>query len=130
MTAKVCNAYARHLWREKHRRAYTFTKTRLLASFIISLSSSVFLDSYYERLGDTLIDRGKDVLALLREEGMLEAASAAAAMPEKIVEPAAGSRLSYQDLRVALDAEYRRTAEEARSTAIAKRRAYSASLSL
>ena len=56
-------ALSRHIFREKHKRQYTFTKTKLVVGFFISLFTSIFLGSYLETHGLTILRQSFTALA-------------------------------------------------------------------
>ena len=51
-------AFSRYLFREKHKKQYTFTKTKLIVGFVLSVITSIFLGSYLENYGPTIIKQG------------------------------------------------------------------------
>jgi hypothetical protein len=50
-------AYSRYLFRNKHRKQYTMTRGKLIVGFFLSLLSSIFLGSYFEKYGPLLIEQ-------------------------------------------------------------------------
>jgi hypothetical protein len=49
------NAYARYRWREKHKKQYTFTKTKFFVGFVLSVVTSVFIGSYMDKYGRVVL---------------------------------------------------------------------------
>jgi hypothetical protein len=47
--------YKRQQWREKHKKQYTFTKTKMVAGFFLSVLSSIFLGAYFDRYGHVVL---------------------------------------------------------------------------
>ncbi len=48
-------SYKRYQWREKHKKQYTFTKTKMVAGFFLSVLSSIFLGAYFDRYGHIVL---------------------------------------------------------------------------
>ena len=61
----INKALKRYQWREKHRKQYTFTKTKLIIGFIISVTTSVVLGSYFEKYGKVAFTEGIDIVGNL-----------------------------------------------------------------
>jgi len=49
-------AFSRHIFREKHRKQYTFTKTKFVIGFITSVITSIFLGDYLTQYGPKIAD--------------------------------------------------------------------------
>ena len=60
-------AYNRYLKRERHRRQYTFTKTKAAVGFLLSALFSISLNSYFDRYGPVIIDNTKTAVASVFE---------------------------------------------------------------
>ena len=58
----INKALKRYQWREKHRKQYTFTKTKIVVGFIISVSTSIMLGSYFDKYGKVAFKQGIDVV--------------------------------------------------------------------
>jgi hypothetical protein len=65
---KKNRTYARYRWREKHKKQYTFTKTKFAVGFVISVLTSVFLGSYFDKYGKIVIDQSVEAIAEAWEE--------------------------------------------------------------
>lgn len=59
---KKNKSYARYRWREKHKKQYTFTKTKFVAGFLISLFTSIFLGSYFDKYGSIVLRQSLDAI--------------------------------------------------------------------
>ena len=60
---KKNRTYARYRWREKHKKQYTFTKTKFVAGFFLSLLTSVFLGSYFDKYGSMVLHQSVEAIA-------------------------------------------------------------------
>ena len=58
----------RYKWREKHRKQYTFTKTKLIVGFFISVSTSIMLGSYLDKYGEVAIKQSSNALSNIVKE--------------------------------------------------------------
>lgn len=58
----INKALMRYKWREQHRKQYTFTKTKLFVGFIISVTTSILLGSYFDKYGKVAFKQGIDVV--------------------------------------------------------------------
>ena len=75
-------AFSRHIFREKHRRQYTFTRTKLAIGFCVSLITSIFLGTYFEQFGGTIIKQSVSAVAsAVQDEPLLPKATAEAEIP-------------------------------------------------
>lgn len=64
----ISNSYARYRWREKHKKQYTFTKTKMFVGFIISVLMSIFIGTYMENYGRLVLKQSVDAIASIFEE--------------------------------------------------------------
>ena len=61
-------ALDRYKWREKHRRQYTFTKTKMVVGFFISVSTSILLGSYLDKYGKVALKQSSTVISSIAQE--------------------------------------------------------------
>jgi len=57
----VNKALEKYKWREKHRRQYTFTKTKMVVGFFISVTTSILLGSYLDKHGKVALKQSTNV---------------------------------------------------------------------
>ena len=50
-------ALSRHIFREKHRKQYTFTKTKFIVGFVTSVLTSIFLGDYLTQYGPKIAEQ-------------------------------------------------------------------------
>lgn len=90
-------AYSRYLFRERHKKQYVLTKTKLVVGFCLSLMGSVFVGSYFEKYGPVIIHQSISAIRSMvsdrpsQEESQEEVVTAAAA-PSPTPEPKALDR--------------------------------------
>ncbi|MCB0322458.1 MAG: hypothetical protein KDD69_02760 [Bdellovibrionales bacterium] len=79
---KKNRSYARYRWREKHRKQYTFTKTKFVVGFLVSVLTSVFLGSYFDHYGRIVLHQlAEAVEVAIVGEPVIEEATPAPSQP-------------------------------------------------
>ena len=64
----VNKSLERYKWREKHRKQYTFTKTKMVVGFFISVSTSILLGSYLDKYGKVALEQSVHAVSNLVQE--------------------------------------------------------------
>ena len=64
----VNKALKRYKWREKHRKQYTFTKTKMIVGFVISVATSISLGSYLDKYGQVAFKQSSNIIASIAKE--------------------------------------------------------------
>ncbi len=96
-------AYARYRWREKHKKQYTFTKTKFVVGFLISLFTSIFLGSYFDKYGSIVLRQSAEAIrsAWAEDSGAGENPSdlaQGASSPTQPQSPSLDEALSSEDI--------------------------------
>ena len=86
-------AYNRYLKREKYKRQFTFTRTKAVIGFLLSVMVSVSLSAYFDRYGPVIVKHLKEIFS--------RSTDSLTSMPE--LTPRAISRFEEQQRRAPLN---------------------------